>query len=73
VEGEKPLGEDVTASIKAAADASRSNATASALQSNTNTWRTKLNFWDKSSDGSSQRNEKAQTTTKGQKPDDSSR
>jgi hypothetical protein len=72
-EGDKPLDKEVTASIKAAADASRSEATAEALQSKSNVWQTAAKFWDKPSNVSSPTNEISQTITKGQKPDESSK
>ncbi|KFZ15876.1 hypothetical protein V501_02513 [Pseudogymnoascus sp. VKM F-4519 (FW-2642)] len=72
-EGDKPLDKEVTASIKAAADASRSEATAEALQSKSNVWQTAAKFWDKPSNVSSPTNEVSQAITKGQKPDESSK
>ncbi|OBT69590.1 hypothetical protein VE03_00842 [Pseudogymnoascus sp. 23342-1-I1] len=72
-DGDKPLDEEVTASIKAAADASRSEATAEALQSKPDLWQTAAKFWDKPSNVSKPTNETSQTVTKGQKPDESPR
>lgn len=72
-EGDKPLDEEVTASIKAAGDASRSEATAEALQSKPSLWQTAAKFWDKPSDGSSHNNEASETVMKGEKRDESSR
>ncbi|KFY38464.1 hypothetical protein V494_04360 [Pseudogymnoascus sp. VKM F-4513 (FW-928)] len=72
-EGEKPLDEDVAASIKAAADASRSEATAEALQSKQSFWQTKAKFWDKPSDGPPNTDGVSQGITKGDKPDEPSR
>ncbi|KFY66009.1 hypothetical protein V496_02230 [Pseudogymnoascus sp. VKM F-4515 (FW-2607)] len=72
-DGEKPLGEEVIASIKAAADTSRSEATAEALESKSTFWQKTAKFWDKPSDISPPANETAQTISKNQKPDESSR
>ncbi|KFY24355.1 hypothetical protein V493_05296 [Pseudogymnoascus sp. VKM F-4281 (FW-2241)] len=72
-EGDKPLDKEVTASIKAAGDASRSEATAEALQSKPSLWQTAATSWDKPSDGSSHTNEASQTVMKGEKRDESSR
>ncbi|KFZ03534.1 hypothetical protein V502_10863 [Pseudogymnoascus sp. VKM F-4520 (FW-2644)] len=72
-DGEKPLDEEVTTSIKAAAAASRSEATAEALQSKPNFWQTTAKFWDKPSNVSPPTNETSQTIFKGQKPDESSK
>ncbi|OBT43856.1 hypothetical protein VE00_05352 [Pseudogymnoascus sp. WSF 3629] len=72
-EGERPLGKEVTTSIKAAADASRSEATAEALQSKPSVWQTAAKFWDKPSNVSSPTSEISEAITKNQKPDESSK
>lgn len=69
VEGEKPLDEALTASIKAAGDASRAEATAEALQSKPSLLETAAKFWDKSSHVSSNTKEFPETIAKDQKSD----
>ncbi|KFX95849.1 hypothetical protein V490_03651 [Pseudogymnoascus sp. VKM F-3557] len=72
-DGEKPLDEAVTASIKAAAEASRSEATAEALQSKPSILESAAKFWDKDSYVSPQANVTPKPITKAPGGDDSSK